>query len=127
MVRRLIKGTGSEIDAEGLALYGRLFRNSTHAASALGMMANWDLETLSQDLPKLKTHLTLIAAANDKAIPSDVAFKVQDMVPGSKAILLRGVGHLAHEEKPADVAEYVFSEAVRYGILAKEEAHEAAE
>jgi magnesium chelatase accessory protein len=127
MVRRLIKGTGSEIDPEGLALYGRLFRNSTHVASALGMMANWDLETLSQDLPKLKTRLTLIAAANDKAIPSDVAFKVQDMVPGSKAILLRGVGHLAHEEKPADVAEYVFSEAVRYGILSREEIPEPAE
>ena len=127
MVRRLISGTGSEIDAEGLALYGRLFRNSTHVAAALGMMANWDLETLSQDLPKLKTRLTLIAAANDKAVPSDVAFKVQDLVPGSKVILLRGMGHLAHEEKPAEVAEFVFSEAARYGILTREEAHEAAE
>ncbi len=127
MVRRLISGTGSEIDAEGLALYGRLFRNSTHVAAALGMMANWDLETLSQDLPKLKTRLTLIAAANDKAVPSDVAFKVQDLVPGSKVILLRGMGHLAHEEKPAEVAEFVFSEAARYGILTRQEAHEAAE
>jgi len=31
------------------------------------------------------------------------------------------MGHLAHEEKPAEVAEYVFSEAKRYGILSKEE------
>ncbi len=127
MVRRLISGTGSEIDAEGLALSGRLFRNTTHVASALGMMANWDLETLSQDLPKLKTKLTLIAASNDKAVPSDVAFKVQDLVPGSKVILMKGVGHLAHEEKASEVAEFVFSEATRYGILAREEAREAAE
>ncbi len=127
MVRRLITGTGSEIDAEGLALYGRLFRSSTHVAAALGMMANWDLETLSQDLPKLKTKLTLIAASNDKAVPSEVAFKVQDLVPGSKVILLRGMGHLAHEEKPAEVAEFVFSEAARYGILAREETRETAE
>ena len=102
-------------------------RISTHTASALGMMANWDLETLSKDLPKLKTKLTLIAASNDKAVPADVAFKVQDMVPGSKAILLRGVGHLAHEEKPAEVAEFVFSEAARYGILTREVVPEAAE
>ncbi len=124
-VRRLIGGTGSEIDAEGIALYGRLFRSPTHAAAALGMMANWDLETLSRELPKLKTRLTLIAASNDKAVPPDVAFRVQNLVPGSKVILLRGLGHLAHEEKPGEVAEFVFSEAVRYGVLAREE--EAAE
>ncbi len=127
MVRRLITGTGSEIDAEGLALYGRLFRNSTHVASALGMMANWDLDTLSRELPKLKTRLTLIAASNDKAVPSEVAFKVQDLVPGSKVILLRGMGHLAHEEKPDEVADFIVSEAERYGILVKEDMQEAAE
>jgi magnesium chelatase accessory protein len=49
------------------------------------------------------------------------------MVPGSKVILLRGVGHLAHEEKPAHVAEYVFSEAARYGIQSREEIPEPAE
>jgi magnesium chelatase accessory protein len=126
-VRRLIAGTGSEIDAEGLQLYGRLLRSSSHVAAALGMMANWDLETLSRELPKMKAKFTLIAAAKDKAIPSDVAFRVQDMVPGSKVILLRNLGHLAHEEKPAEVAEFVFSEAVRYGILPKEQTQEAAE
>ena len=91
------------------------------------MIANWNLESLSQDLPKLKTRLTLIAASNDKAVPSDVALKVQDLAPGSKVILLRGTGHLAHEEKPAEVAGYVFSEAERYGILSKEEIPEPAE
>jgi len=126
-VSRLITGTGSEIDAEGLALYAKLFRNPSHVAAALGMMANWDLDTLSRELPKLKTKLTLIAANKDKAVPPDVAFKVQDLVPGSKVILLRNLGHLAHEEKPGEVAEFVFSEASRYGILPKEEAREAAE
>jgi magnesium chelatase accessory protein len=126
-VRRVITGTGSEIDAEGLAQYGRLFRNTTHVAAALGMMANWDLEGLSKELPKLKPKLTLIAASKDKAVPSDVAFKVQDLVPGSKVILMRNLGHLAHEEKPAEVAEFIVSEAVRYGVLSKEETQEAAE
>ena len=127
MVRRLITGTGSEIDPQGLALYGRLFRNSTHVASALGMMANWDLESLSRDLPKLKTRLTLIAASNDKAVPSDVAYRVHNMVPGSKVILLKGMGHLAHEEKPAEVTDIIFAEAEQNGILSREGVPEPAE
>ncbi|MBJ7533334.1 alpha/beta fold hydrolase [Rhodomicrobium vannielii ATCC 17100] len=120
-VRRLIEGTGSHIDAEGLVQYGLLLGNSTHIASALGMMANWDLQSLSSDLPKLKTKLTLIACTEDKAVPSQVAFKVYNMVPGSKVILLRHMGHLAHEEKPQEVVAIVFAEAERYGILAKDE------
>lgn len=127
MVRRLITGTGSEIDSQGLALYCRLFRNSTHVASALGMMANWDLESLSRDLPKLKTRLTLIAASNDKAVPSDVAYRVHNMVPGSKVILLKGMGHLAHEEKPAEVTDIIFAEAEQNGILSREGVPEPAE
>jgi len=117
-VRRLIEGTGSRIDAEGLAQYGLLLGNSTHIASALGMMANWDLHSLSSDLPNLKTKLTLIACTEDKAVPSHVAFKVYNMVPDSKVILLRHMGHLAHEEKPQETADIVFAEAERYGILA---------
>ena len=126
-VRRLISGTGSEIDAEGLALYAQLFRNPAHVGAALGMMANWDLELLSRELPRLKARLTLITGSNDKAVPPDVAFRVQDIVPGSKVILLRGLGHLAQEEKPAEVAEHIFSEATRYGILSRETAQEPAE
>jgi magnesium chelatase accessory protein len=126
-VRRLINGTGSQIDAEGLALYAQLFRNPAHVGAALGMMANWDLESLSRELPRLKPKLTLITGSNDKAVPPDVAFRVQDIVPGSKVILLRGLGHLAHEEKPAEVAGHIFSEATRYSILSREAAQEPAE
>ncbi len=126
-VRRVIEGTGSEIDAKGLALYGRLFQNPVHVAAALGMMANWDLETLSSELSKLKPKLTLIACGKDKAVSPDVAFKVQDKVSGSKVILLRDRGHLAHEENPDEVANIIFSEAERYGVLARAEAQEAAE
>lgn len=125
-VRRLITGTGSEIDAEGLALYQRLFSKSTHVASALGMMANWDLASLARELPQLKTKLTLFAATNDTAIPPDVAFKVQNLVRGSHIALLRGAGHLAHEEKPEDVADKIFVEAERCGFLPQEVASESA-
>ena len=41
---RLLRGTGSTIDARGVDLYQRLFSNPAHVAGALGMMANWDLD-----------------------------------------------------------------------------------
>ncbi len=42
-IGRLIAGTGSTLDAQGLALYGQLVGDADHAAGALGMMARWDL------------------------------------------------------------------------------------
>jgi magnesium chelatase accessory protein len=43
VAERLLRDTGSRIDARGVDLYARLFRHSGHLAAALGMMANWDL------------------------------------------------------------------------------------
>ena len=44
--RRLLEGTGSRLDDAGVELYERLFRRSGHVAATLGMMANWDLDSL---------------------------------------------------------------------------------
>jgi magnesium chelatase accessory protein len=106
-VADIIKQTGSDIDAEGLKFYWRLFQNPTHVTGALGMMANWDLPSMEPDLPKLKTRLHLIASGNDKAIPADDAFRVRDVVPGSVVSYFANRGHLAHEEKPAEIATSV--------------------
>lgn len=106
-VRDLIEGTGSKIDERGLKLYGRLFQNTNHVTGALGMMANWDLPSLEKDLPKLKARLHLIASGNDKAIPADDAFRVRDIVAGSKVIFLAERGHLAHEENPLEIVPLV--------------------
>jgi len=104
-VARVIAGTGSHIDAEGLALYTRLFRRSGHVAGTLGMMANWDLEGLARDLPRL-ADLTLIAADRDTTIPPAVARRVAAMVPGSRLEIVPG-GHLAHEEDPERFIELI--------------------
>lgn len=106
-VRDVIEGTGSKIDDRGLQLYGRLFQNTNHVTGALGMMANWDLPSLEKDLPKLKPRLHLIASGNDKAIPADDAFRVRDLVPGSKVIFLADRGHLAHEENAPEIVPLV--------------------
>lgn len=107
VVQGLIDGTGSTLDAEGLALYGRLVRSPGHAAAALGMMAHWDLKPMQLDLPRLRPALTLVAAGNDRTIPPDHARRVQALLPAAQRIDLPGLGHLAHEELPAEVAELV--------------------
>ena len=103
-VERVLRGTGSSLDAEGIDLYRRLFRSPSHVEATLGMMARWDLVPLQRDMPRLKSHLVLVAGGADQAISPDTAFKVRDLVPGSKVEFLRGLGHLAHEEQPHTIA-----------------------
>lgn len=116
-VERLIRDTGSRIDAGGLDLYARLFRSPGHVAGTLGMMANWDLKALARDLPKLRTPTLLIAGANDKAIPPEDSANLAKTLPDAQLEILKGLGHLAHEEKPELVAELVFRFAEKLGVL----------
>ena len=110
-VRRLIDGTGSRLDPQGLDLYRRLFTRAGHVAGALGMMANWDLPALARDLPKLPTRTLLIVGGDDKAIKPEDAFTLRERLPNARVELLRGLGHLAHEEAPGRVADVILAEA----------------
>lgn len=121
-VERVLRGTGSAIDSTGLDLYARLFRNPGHVAAALGMMANWDLRSLTHDLPDLRTPLFLVAGSEDTAIPPQQMFKVRDMLPSASAIYLRGLGHLAHEEDPEGVSDYIKGVAERFAPMARKNA-----
>jgi magnesium chelatase accessory protein len=100
VVERLIGSTGSAIDAEGLALYGRLVSNPGHAAGALAMMANWALVPLQEDLHKLRLPLHLVVGGNDRTVPPSQASAVRRRVPGAWQTTLPALGHLAHEERP---------------------------
>jgi magnesium chelatase accessory protein len=107
VVRRLVEGTGSHLDADGLLLYQRLIRDPTHARAALGMMAHWDLRPLARSLPQLPCPLHLIVGQNDRAVAPSQARSVARRVPRSTLTLLPGLGHLAHEEAPARVAPLI--------------------
>jgi magnesium chelatase accessory protein len=98
---------GSSIDPRGLDLYARLFANPAHVAGALGMMANWDLETFRREWPKLTTPVALVVAGGDKAVPPDAARTVAAALPSATIYPLQGLGHLAHEERPVLVAELI--------------------
>lgn len=106
-VRQILEGTGSRIDARGVALYGRVIRNPAHAAAALGMMARWDLHPLLRDLPRLEVPLLLIVGANDRAVPPAQAERVRGIVPGASLAAMPGLGHLSHEERPEDTAALI--------------------
>ncbi len=116
-VSRVITGTGSRLDQAGIEFYTRLFRSQRHVSAALAMMAQWDLDGLKRDLPRLTTPLVMIAAENDKAVAPDQAFKVRDIVPGSHVEYVRGLGHLAHEESPQAIARLFYKVAAGAGVL----------
>lgn len=106
-VERLLRDMGPALTEEDINFYARLFRDEGHVAATLAMMANWDLAPLVRDLPRLKPQLTLVGADGDKAVPASDARRAAALVPGAKAVILTGCGHLAHEEDPRRVADLI--------------------
>ncbi len=102
-VDRLLRSTGSRIDPEGARLYARLVGNAAHVHGALALMANWDLRPLVRDLPKLAPRLVLVTGGNDGMVPPHEAYRVRALLPKAELIPLRGLGHLAHEERPDEI------------------------
>ena len=119
-VERLIDSTGSTLDADGRAFYARLVRNPGHVAGALAMMANWDVNPLLRDLPRLAPKLVLVVADKDLTVPPAQGERVRSMWPDRSAVELHrvsGLGHLAHEEDPAQVAALCVDAARAAGVL----------
>lgn len=110
-VERLIATTGSQLDPQSMDLYQRLFRSEAHVAATLGMMAEWDLAGLERRLGDLTVPLVLVVGSEDRSISPQDAFRVRDRVPCAEVVLLRGLGHLAHEERPGDIAETILKAA----------------
>ena len=116
-MKRLIGNMGSRIDREGVRQYTALMGNAGHVAAALGMMTHWDLDGLARDLSRLPVPLTLVTAATDRAVPPATAASVRRILPSAEIMALKGVGHLAHEEKPALVLDVLLDLARREGLL----------
>ncbi len=116
-VRRLLGGTGSVLDADGVALYARLVRSPGHVAGALAMMANWDLAPLVRELPQLRPRLLLLTGSNDRTLPPAHAQQVAAWLPSAQTVALPGLGHLAHEEQPQRVVRIVVQWARDSGVV----------
>lgn len=106
-IQGLIRSTGSDLGPEGMALYERLIRDKGHVDATLAMMSQWRLDQLLSDLPDITTRTVLIAGTGDKAVPPEVSERAAARMPNARYIPLKGLGHLAHEEKPALVCELI--------------------
>jgi magnesium chelatase accessory protein len=106
-VKRVLDGTGSRLEDEGAVLYQRLLQREGHVASVLAMMASWDLAPLLEDLPRVQSSLHLVTGGRDKAVSPREADSIAAIVEGSTVERLDDLGHLAHEEDPARLAEIV--------------------
>lgn len=106
---RLLEQTGSRLDERGVELYRRLASRSAHIATALDMMARWDVRSLERELPRLATPLVLVSGGRDRMIPPSHAQGVHRLVPTARLVTLPDAGHLAHEECPDEIAALIES------------------
>lgn len=107
IVDKLVRSTGSVLDANGMRLYAQLVRNPGHVSGALAMMAHWDLAPLEHALPSLDIPVWLVAAENDLTVPPSQASLVARLLQKPQIVLWPMLGHLAHEESPAQCAALV--------------------
>ena len=112
----LARATGSKIDAAGDRFYTRLFSKSGHCDGAIRMMANWRLENLRDQLPKLASPTLLIRASQDAAIPKTAVEDAAALIPNCSLEVIEKLGHLAHEEQPKQVADSIVQFAKLQGI-----------
>lgn len=106
-VQRLIAGTGSRIDDLGLALYRACISDARHVDGTLTMMSQWRLDRLRAALPQTDVPTLLLAGEEDRAVSPATSERAARRLPQGEAEVLPGLGHLAHEEAPEEVAERI--------------------
>ncbi|MEJ6403379.1 alpha/beta fold hydrolase BchO [Yoonia sp. 2307UL14-13] len=106
-VRTLIQGTGSTLDRAGLELYYQLATDKGHVDATLSMMAQWSLDGLLTRLPEIDAPTHLITGANDMAVPPQVSRDAAQKLPNARLTELANLGHLAHEEDAATIADLI--------------------
>lgn len=116
-VERVIRSTGSNLDAEGVRLYQVLAGDADHVAATLNMMAQWDLEPLARRLPTLPVPLVLVSAHGDTAVPPGDAVAVHARVKDSQLIEFDRGGHLVHEERPELVGDLLQALGHQAGLI----------
>jgi len=116
-VDRLLEGTGSRLDERGRELYGRLSRCAGHTGAALAMMGVWDLRLLETQLGRLRVPLHLLIGGRDRMILPGEAIKIRRLLPSVTVEQWSDLGHLAHEEAPARLADWVLARARADGVV----------
>ena len=106
-VERLLSSTGSTLSDDGIRLYQQLFTNERHVRATLSMMANWELGSLLDGIESLRSRIHLIVADGDNAVSPNEATVLRQRYPRIDVSCMRGLGHLAHEERPQEAADLI--------------------
>jgi magnesium chelatase accessory protein len=107
MIEKSISQTGSQLDAEGLALYQSVFSHSGHVHSVLNMMAAWQLNTLSSALSQIQNEVAILVGTQDQTVPPSMAKEACKLMRQTHVYEQPNLGHLAHEEDPAGTAQTI--------------------
>jgi magnesium chelatase accessory protein len=105
--QRLIEGTGSHIDARGIDLYTRLFRDRLHVSGTLGMMEQWSLNRLLPTLCDIPQPTLLLAGSRDVAVAPKASRTAAEHLPQGVFRSFADAGHLLHEEQPLRATEEI--------------------
>jgi magnesium chelatase accessory protein len=108
-IDKSIAQTGSQLDAEGMALYQQVFSHSGHVHSVLNMMAAWQLSPLSSALHKIHNPVSILVGSRDGTVPPSMAQEACNIMPQTRLHLQENLGHLAHEEDPAGTAALILN------------------
>jgi len=108
-VDRLLAGTGSKLSAEDVSWYRRLASDPEHVKAVVEMMARWDLSGFASLLPSFHAPIDLVGASRDTTVPAAEIKRAALLLPQARCHVLRDLGHLAHEEAPQQVAEWILN------------------
>lgn len=86
------------------AQYRRLLASPGHIRGVSQMLAQWDLTEMPATLAALDAPLLLAAGDQDRMTPPEQTRAAAAMAPRAEAVVLDGLGHLAHEAAPDRVA-----------------------
>ena len=103
-IQALISSTGSQLDATGMELYRRLVADRDHVDGTLLMMSQWKLPPLLKALPGHAAPVRFIVGEKDGTVPPVVSLTIAQRMRDASVTNLPGLGHLAHEERPTEMA-----------------------
>lgn len=103
-VRTLLANVGTTLSDDALGHYARLIQRRAHVDGTLAMMAQWSLEDLNRALPRIGTPTLFLHGENDGAVAVSVAERAAQSMPDARLVVLPGIGHIAQEEAPEQVA-----------------------
>lgn len=106
-IDRILRGTGSVLDAVGVESYRRLVERPEHVTGVLTMMARWDIDALYDALPALDLPVLLVAGRNDLAVPLAQVQDAARRLRHATLTVVDGAGHLLHEEQPDSISDLI--------------------